>query len=162
MMYIYFPSMNITTLSVCPQNLLCNYRSVKRFWKTKSNHLHMHKYCWFRKLLRFLCVNSFDKVSTVPSLPVTMAKTVYFPSIEKSWKGDKSVDVLFTPEAGSPKFQTIEATFDASSILNSFKIQNKYSKNSFRIDSKYFLHSSYIDIEINQASQMRLWYIHRL
>jgi hypothetical protein len=48
------------------------------------------------------------KTSTVPSFPITLM-VVYLPSLEKSWKGDKSLEIIAIPEAGSPKFQLIEA-----------------------------------------------------
>jgi hypothetical protein len=114
-----FPSMNITTLSVCPPKTCCVTIEVsKDFEKPESNS--SSGYCGSRSV----------------------------------WTGSVIATVWWVdPLKLDHKIQTIEATFDASSILNSFKIQNKYSKNSFRIDSKYFSHSSYIDIEISIRPQ---------
>jgi hypothetical protein len=65
-----------------------------------------------------------------------MAKTVYF---HLSKNHEKEIWMwYFTPEAGSPKFQTIEATFDASSILNFLKFRTNIQKIHFELIRNIF------------------------
>jgi hypothetical protein len=64
---------------------------------------------------------------------------------------------MVTP-AGS-KIQTIEATFDASSILN-LKFRTNI-QNSFRIDSKYSF-STFISSQMLKYSSSKCWITPRL
>jgi hypothetical protein len=80
-----FPSMNVTTLSVCPPKTAAVTIEVsKDFENQESNHLHMHNIVDSVGFWRFLCVNSLRQSFYSSILPVTMAKTVYFPIYRKS------------------------------------------------------------------------------